>query len=48
MWNTIPLDLELKDDVKSVCLRSYPVTGVHKAIFKKESERLITLGVIKE
>ena len=42
------MDLELKDDVNPVCLQPYPVLRVHKAMFRKESERLVKLGVLEE
>ena len=34
-WNSTPVDLELKDNAKPVCLRPYPVPKVHKTMFKK-------------
>ena len=33
LWNTTPVYLELKDDVKPVCSQPYPVLRVHRAIF---------------
>ena len=45
-WKTSPVDLKLKDDVTPVCLRPYPVPRVYKAMFRKEVERLVKLGVI--
>ena len=48
MWNTNPIYLELKDDDKPVCSRPYPVPMVHKVIFRKESERIVSLGVFEE
>ena len=33
-WNTALVYLEIKDDAKSVCLRTYPVPRVHKAMFR--------------
>ena len=47
-WKTTPVYLELKDDLKSVCSRPYPVLRVNGAIFNKEVERILKLGVIKE
>ena len=47
-WNTTPLDLELKDDADPVFLRTYSVPRVHEAMFKKESKRLMILGLIEE
>ena len=48
MWNTTPVDLELKENAKSVCSRPYPVPKVHKMMFKKEVKILVSLGVIEE
>ena len=47
-WNTTPLDLELREDSKPVCLQPYPVLRVHKAMFRKEAGRLVSLGVLEE
>ena len=33
-WNTAPVGLELKDDVKPVCSRSYPVPRVYEPMFR--------------
>ena len=46
-WSNTTVDLELKDNVKSVCSRPYPVLRVHEAMFKKEVEKLVTLRLIK-
>ena len=48
MWNTTPVDLELRDNAKPVCLQPYPVPRVHEATFIKEVERIVNLGVIGE
>ena len=42
-WTTTLLDLELNYDVKPVCSRPYPVPRVHELIFRKKSERLVSL-----
>ena len=47
-WNTTLVDLELNNDGKPVCLQPYPLPRVHQAMFKKESKRLVTLGVLEE
>ena len=47
MRNTAPVDLEFKDDAKSVCLRPYPVRRVHDAMFRKGVERLLKIGAIE-
>ena len=46
--NTAPVELELKDDTKPVCSRTYPVPRVHKEMFRKEVDIVVLLGVIKE
>ena len=47
-WKTPPVDLDLKDDAIPVCSCPYPVQRVHEAIFRKEVERLVKLGVLEE
>ena len=47
-WKITPVYLELKDNKKPLFSQPYTVTRVHKAVFKKESERIVRLGVIKE
>ena len=42
------MNLDLKDDTTPMCLRPYPVPRVHKAMFRKEVERLVKLGVLEE
>ena len=44
---TTPLELELKDYVKFVCLRPYSVPEINEKTFKKEVERLVSLRVLK-
>ena len=39
-WKTYPVDFELKEDAKPICLQPYLVSKVHEEIFKKEVERL--------
>ena len=47
-WNTAPVDLELKYDARPVYLRPYTVPRVHEAMFRKEVNRLVLLGIFKE
>ena len=47
-WKTTSVDLELKDDEKPVCSRTYPVLNVLKAMFKNEVKILVSLGVLEE
>ena len=47
-WKPPRVDLDLNDDATPVCSRPYPVTRVHGAMFRKEVERLVKLGVLKE
>ena len=42
------MDLKLKDDATPVCLCFFPVSRAHKAIFRKEVEGLVKLGVLDE
>ena len=47
-WNTTRVDLEFKDNAKPLCSQPYTVPKLHKTTFKKEFERLVSLGVLKE
>ena len=47
-WNTTPVDFELKDNVKPVCSRPYPVPKLYKMMFKKKVKILVILGVLEE
>ena len=46
-WKRDPVDFELKEDMKPVLSRLYPVPKVHKEMFKKEVESLVLLGFLK-
>ena len=48
MCNTTPVDLELKDDTKPMCVWPYTVPMLHKAMFRKEVKILISLVVLEE
>ena len=48
MRKTTTLDLELKNNMKPVYSRPYPVPRVYKATLKKEFKRLVKLGVLEE
>ena len=47
MRNTTPVDLELKDDAKPVCSRTYIVPKVHNTMFKRQVKIIVSLGVIE-
>ena len=47
-WNTTLVDLESRYDAKPLCLRNDPVTRVHKVMFRKEVEIIVSLGVFEE
>ena len=47
-WNTTPVDLELRGNLKPFCSRPYPVLRVHKAMFRKEVKILVSLGFLEE
>ena len=42
------LNLDLKDDATPMCLCPYKVPRLYEAMFRKEVERLVKLGVIEE
>ena len=46
-WTTDPVDFKLKEYLKPIYLRPYPVLKVHEKVFKKEVKRLFLLGIIK-
>ena len=48
MWNTVLVDLELKDDAKPVLSLPYPVLKMNEAMFREEIERLVKLEVLKK
>ena len=46
-WKTDTVYFELKEDVKPICLRPYPVPKLHEEIFKKEVACLFLIGVLE-
>ena len=46
-WKTDTVESYLKEDVKPICLRPYPVPTVHEEMFKKEVESLVLLGFLE-
>ena len=46
-WHTKPVDLELIDDVEPVLLFLYSVPIVNEAMFRKEVDRLVSLGFLE-
>ena len=46
-WKKYPVDFELKEYAKPVCLRPYPVPKVHEEMFKNEVEHLVLLGLLE-
>ena len=42
------MNLDLKDNVTPMCSHPYLVPRLHKAMFRKEVERLVKLGVFEE
>ena len=44
---TDPVYFNLKQDVKSICSRPYPVPKIHEEMFKKEVKHLVLLGVFE-
>ena len=46
-YKTDTVDFILKEDVKTIFSRPYPVPKFHGEIFKKEVENLVLLGVLE-
>ena len=46
-WDTTLLYLKLKNNVKPVCSRPYPVPMVHKVVLKKEVKVIVILVVLE-
>ena len=44
--NYKPVDLEIKDDMKPVCLYPYPVPKVHNTMLIRKVDKLVSLSVI--
>ena len=47
-WDTDPVDFELVDGAKPHSQRHYPVPHLYKQTFKKELERLVSIGVLEK
>ena len=45
-WKKYPVDFELKEDAKPICLLPYPLPKLHEEMLKKEVEHLVLLGVL--
>ena len=46
-WKTKPVKIETRSDSKPVNSRWYPVPRINKLTFKKELERLVSIGVLE-
>lgn len=47
-FQTDPVSFELKPDAKPVNCKPFPVPKIHEETFKKEIDRLISIGVLKK
>ena len=45
IWKTDPLDFGIKEDLKPICSRLYPLPKVNEEMFKNEVGHLVILGV---
>ena len=45
-WKGDPVDIPLKDDAKLYHARAFPVPHIHEATFKKDLDRLESIGVL--
>ena len=41
IWKTYPVEFELRDIAKPICLRPYPIPKVHEEMIKKKVENLV-------
>ncbi len=46
-WNLPPVSIQLKEGVKPLHGRPYPIPKVHRATLMKEIDRLVSIGVMK-
>ncbi len=46
-WKLPPVSFELQEGAKPYHGRPYPIPKIHKAIFMKEIEHLVAIGVLK-
>ena len=48
-WIGDPVDIELKPDAKPYhTTKAYPIAHIHEAMFKKDLDRLESIGVLKK
>jgi len=47
-FQTSPISLELKPGEEPVSAKAFPVPKIHEAVFKKELDRLESIGVLKK
>ena len=47
-WKGDPVDIELKPDAKPYHTKAYPIAHIHEATFKKDLDRLESIGVLKK
>ena len=47
-WNITLVDLKFKDNKNPVCSQPHPVPKLHKVMFIKDPQRLVSLGVLEE
>ena len=45
-WKGDPVDIELKPDAKPYHTKAYPIAHIHEAMFKKDLDRLESIGVL--
>ena len=45
-WKGNPVDIPLKEDAKPYHAQAFPVPHIHEATFKKDLDRLVSIGVL--
>ena len=46
-WEKDPVEFELKEDAKPICLQLYPLPKILEGMFKDEARSLFLLGVLE-
>ena len=46
-YKTDPVDFELKENTKPICLQPYPIPKVQEEMLKREVECLVLLGLLE-
>ena len=45
-WKGNPVEIPLKENAKPYHTRAFPIANIHQGIFKKDLDRLVSIGVL--